>query len=144
MGSILCGIPAINKVNFVKLYKPALAKKAVHQGFSLFVLLENGNVATNHSVVRNACFMVNKSASSFWQFYEVVQALRKLGVISKDDKTSYRKMYEEAFVKEHDKNANDYFVRDAKKLGITLTPTQKKLLKSKRHAKKQFNKKAPK
>lgn len=142
MGTIACGIPAINALRFVKVYTPARAVKAVTVDHSLFVLLENGNIATNNSVNRNATYLVS-THQGYWQFYSVVKAARKLGAITESDKAEFRKKYEAAFSDNQIRYRFDHFAETAESIGIKLTPTQKKLLKSKRHMKKLFDKVAP-
>lgn len=143
MGSILCGIPDINAVRFVKLNKPAKAVKAVHQDHSLFVLLENGSVATNNPIVRKAAYVVN-NYDSYWQFYSIIQALRKLGVISERSWSEYKRRYEGSSTKHKLERDAAYFEKEAKRLGITLTSTQKKLLSSKVHMRKIARREIPK
>lgn len=135
MGTIACGIPAINAVRFVKIYESRKAVKVVPVGYSMFALLPNGTVATNNSISQRACFIIN-SSHAFNQTLPAVEALHKMKVISHDDYVAFLEKRERACIDENVRHDVPYFRRQARDLGISLTKEQNNLLRSKTHLKK--------
>ena len=133
MGSMMCGIKALNDVRFVKVGgRKTKARSVVRENYGVFVLLENGTVATNDPLGRNACFLVN-CAHGFSSVRGPVEALYKLGVISQDTLDEFRKKDQELSVKHQLESDANFFKKTAAELGITLTAAQKRKLKSKAH-----------